>query len=101
MTGKHIESKVSVTMREKPLDVWFDDGCRVRFKTKLHSLALQVGHELERGLNNVSMTNQLVQEGHTGILWVQYTVPNLLAFAYVRCEFALVGSFDEDLIKIP
>jgi hypothetical protein len=47
------------------------------------------------------MTNQLVQETHTGILWVQYTVPDLLAFVYIRCEFALVGSFDEDLIKIP
>jgi hypothetical protein len=30
---------------------------------------------------------------------LQYTVRSLLAFAYVLCEFALVGSFDEDLIK--
>ncbi|KAJ7347794.1 hypothetical protein DFH08DRAFT_1001070 [Mycena albidolilacea] len=28
-----------------------------------------------------------------------YTVPNLLVFAYVLCEFALVGSFDEHLIQ--
>jgi hypothetical protein len=47
------------------------------------------------------MTNQCVQEAHTGILLVQYTVLNLLAFVYVCCEFALMGSFDEDLIKIP
>ncbi|KAJ7788167.1 hypothetical protein B0H14DRAFT_2628555 [Mycena olivaceomarginata] len=28
----------------------------------------------------------------TGILWVHYTVPNLLAFAYVLCEFVLAMS---------
>jgi hypothetical protein len=28
-----------------------------------------------------------------------YTVPNLLVFAYVLCEFTLVGSFDEHLIQ--
>jgi hypothetical protein len=30
---------------------------------------------------------------------LQYTVHSLLAFAYVLCEFALVGNFDKDLIK--
>jgi hypothetical protein len=30
---------------------------------------------------------------------LQYTISNLLAFAYVLCEFTLVGSFDEDLIR--
>jgi hypothetical protein len=99
MTGKHIESKVSVTMHEKPLDIWFDGGCRVRFKIKLHSLAPQVGHELEHGLNNSLTADKIDQEPGTGIVGLQYTVRSLLAFAYVLCEFALAGSFDEDLIK--
>jgi hypothetical protein len=71
-------------------------------QTKLRSLAPQVGYELERGLNNVQlMTDKIDQETRTGIVGLQYTVHSLLAFAYVRCEFVLVGSFNEDLIKIP
>jgi hypothetical protein len=54
-TGKHIESNVSVTTR-KQLGGWFDSGS-TRIKIKLHSLAPQVGHELERGLNRILMTN--------------------------------------------
>jgi hypothetical protein len=45
------------------------------------------------------MIDKTDQEARTGILWLQYTIPNLLAFAYVLCEFALVGNFDEHLIK--
>jgi hypothetical protein len=45
------------------------------------------------------MADKIDQETRTGIVRLQYTVPNLLALVYVLCEFALVGSFDEDLIS--
>jgi hypothetical protein len=47
------------------------------------------------------MADKFEQETRTGIVGLQYTVHSLLAFAYVLREFALVGSFDEDLTKIP
>jgi hypothetical protein len=80
------------------LDIWFESSF-IQIKIKLHRLAPQVGHELERGLNNVLMADKIDQETRTGIVGLQYTVRSLLAFAYVLCESALVGSFDEDLIK--
>jgi hypothetical protein len=45
------------------------------------------------------MADKIDQEARTGIVGLQYTIHNLMAFVYFFCEFALVSSFDEDLIS--